>query len=117
MSKSIPNNYPAEGDHSPVTAAGVRAFEHHRYHRIRAHEMMEYFTGEVEVRTTREAAMTYTANLGHKILQQASSQFGDDMEGASRRPLAIDFDQVSKEAQEHIERRGLSKDRDQSQDI
>ena len=105
MKEPLPNDFPREGQHNTVTAAGVKQMERERPHHTAD---LEYTIGgsvEAQVHTTIEAERTYSMNRGHRILNQASNDLGGDLEGAARKPLALDFKLVREKAEAHLERR------------
>lgn len=114
MKTARPNNYPIEGDHSAVTAAGVREMERQR---PRYNSTVDYTIDgavEGEVHTTVEAAREYAINRGHRILNQASNDLGADVQKAARRPHRLDFNKIKEEAQEHLRGQSQSQVRGQT---
>lgn len=108
-----PNNFPAEGDHSVVTAAGVQELEDHRPDPLAT---LDYTIGgsvETEVHTTHEAAREYAINRGHRILNQAANTFEHEVETAAHKPMSIDFNAVKEEARAHLERRAQVQSQEQ----
>ncbi|GIT93357.1 hypothetical protein JANAI62_37810 [Jannaschia pagri] len=114
MKRPTPNHWPREGQHNPVTRDGVSSFERAR----RDHTVeLDYTIGgtvETQVHASVEAARQYAVNRGHRILQHVSNDLGDNAQQALRKPLAVDFDLVRKEAEQHRATRSQShiQDRD-----
>ena len=95
------NNYPREGEHSAVTALGVRKLEKGR---LRRNLTVDYTIGgsvEAEVHTTIEAAREYAITRGHRILIEASQTVRHEAQTAMK-PTKLDMQSLKQEARDHI---------------
>lgn len=115
MKRPSLNHWPREGQHNPVTRDGVSAFEQaQRDHKAE----IDYTIGgtvESQVHTTVEAARQYAVNRGHRILRHAANDLEGNAHDAMRKPLAVDFDLVRKEAEQHQSTRSQSRSQDQGE--
>lgn len=116
MKAPVPNNFPREGEHNSVTAAGVEQMERERPHQTAT---VEYTIGGViegQVHTTIEVERTYAINRGHRILNQAANDLGREMQQAAQKPITLDFDQIKGEAQAHLaaQSQGQAQDREET---
>ena len=113
MRRPSPNHWPREGQHNPVTREMVSVFEQ----ALGDHKAeLDYTIGgtvETQVHATVEAARQYAVNRGHRILENASNDLGDNVQQAMRKPLAVDFELVRKEAEQHRVTRSRTRSQDQ----
>ena len=111
------NNFPREGQHSPVTVDHLKALETDRT----PNQALDYTIGgtiETEVHTTLNAERTYAKTRGYQIMEQASETLRDNHEHASRRRLTHEhMAAVRREAETHMQSKGLRRSPAQEQDL
>ena len=102
MKTPAPNNFPRDGEHNTVTAAGVEQMEREA---SQPNMTLDYTIGgtiEAEVHASIEAERIYAINRGHSILNQAANDLRREVERAARKPMTLDFEQIKGEAQAYL---------------
>ena len=115
MKRPVRNNFPREGEHNTVTAEDIERMERER---PQHNPHLDYTIGgsvEAHVHTSIEAEREYAINRGHRILNQAANDLGNEFDQSAHKPLAIDFNMIREEAQAHIDSQAESQSQSEDQ--
>lgn len=113
MTTRIPNGFPREGDHNPVTARRISELEQYRSDLNHYREYTLGTDAQTRIRAAQDAARFYSVSRGCRILQEASDNIRSEHRRVVRPGLveqaqnsvpsqSLDMKQIKQAAKEHL---------------